>query len=428
MKKIVSLICSLAIIMGLLTGIVYADRDVSVYVNNNYIYFDQKPIIQNGRTLVPMRAIFEALDCEVEWDGDSQTVSVYQDDYWVLDITVGEDYMDIGEYVALDVPAQIINDRTLVPLRAISESIGARVEWDGDDYEVNITYSEDYSSHDGTTMDDYYYLSYDEEVPNFGWFCNLEPWYSDNGYYEYGYITEYDDDEITDEVDYYIESLEEDEGWTLTATSNGEHEKWTYLSGNGYKLAIHIDLNSHIVSVKIEKTASTPRPTTKPTVKPTPRPTPETMETPIVTESEYVYLKNMSIWDQDADSKYSSYMIVDKNGVQFNLNHGSAGNPTLEIDDECTAYVEYDLSGEYSKLTGVISSSSNTAIAGNAKRAAFRFYCDDKLVYTTPVITSETDINIDLENCNILRIEVFSKVEKRSYTSKVKITDAKLWY
>ena len=110
----------------------------SVVVDNQSLTLDQPPVIVNSRTLVPMRAIFEALGCDVSWYADTQTV-VAQKDLQFMSLTVGDDtlYLD-DKKIQLDVPAQIINDRTMVPLRAVSEALNATVAWDADTETVTV--------------------------------------------------------------------------------------------------------------------------------------------------------------------------------------------------------------------------------------------------------------------------------------------------
>lgn len=116
------------------------NRGVTVYLNGSEIEFDQAPIIDNGRTLVPMRAIFEAFGLYVEWNGEEQSItsSNWLDTAIVMFIGSNEMYVN-DESITIDVPPKIINDRTLVPLRAISEAFGAEVWWDGDTSSVYIT-------------------------------------------------------------------------------------------------------------------------------------------------------------------------------------------------------------------------------------------------------------------------------------------------
>ena len=102
----------------------------SVKINGESIEFDQPPIIVNSRTLVPLRAIFNALGATVEWDDSTKTVTSTKDGT-VITVTIGDDKLYINQdVVVLDVPAMIVNSRTLVPVRAVSEAFGCIVSWD----------------------------------------------------------------------------------------------------------------------------------------------------------------------------------------------------------------------------------------------------------------------------------------------------------
>lgn len=114
------------------------DNDIKVIIDGTAVGFDVPPQIINGRTLVPVRAIFEALGAEVEWNGEQQTVTA-SNGGTVVKMTIGVNTIDVNsETVVLDVPPQIINNRTLVPARAVAESFSADVSWDGEKRVVNI--------------------------------------------------------------------------------------------------------------------------------------------------------------------------------------------------------------------------------------------------------------------------------------------------
>lgn len=118
---------------------IYSSSGVSITLNGTPINFDVAPIIENGRTLVPLRAIFEALGAIVEWNDDTQTVTAQKDDITVsLQIGSNELIKNGHERITLDVSAQLIGGRTLVPTRAIAGSFGAVVEWDEDTKTVTI--------------------------------------------------------------------------------------------------------------------------------------------------------------------------------------------------------------------------------------------------------------------------------------------------
>lgn len=116
-----------------------SEADISVMLNGNTLDFDVPPQIIDGRTLVPLRAIFEALGADVDWNGETRTVTAHKDDT-MISMTIGNNVMRINSHeVTLDVPPQIINDRTLVPARAAAEGFGADVAWNESDRTVIIT-------------------------------------------------------------------------------------------------------------------------------------------------------------------------------------------------------------------------------------------------------------------------------------------------
>jgi len=112
---------------------------ISVLYDGKRIGFDQLPVIENGRTLVPLRAIFEKIGAEVEWNGETRTVTASKDGT-VISLTIDSTTAaKNGETVTLDVPAKIINGRTLVPVRFVSDCFGVGVEWNKNIQSVILT-------------------------------------------------------------------------------------------------------------------------------------------------------------------------------------------------------------------------------------------------------------------------------------------------
>ncbi|KEO84036.1 copper amine oxidase N-terminal domain-containing protein [Tumebacillus flagellatus] len=100
-----------------------------VYVDGEWIRFDVQPQVFQYRTLVPMRMIFEALGADVSWDDATQTATAAKDGT-VLRLTIGKNVATKnGVPMGLDVPAQLVNDRTMVPVRFVAESFGDEVLW-----------------------------------------------------------------------------------------------------------------------------------------------------------------------------------------------------------------------------------------------------------------------------------------------------------
>ena len=117
---------------------IYSSNEISIMLNGKPIQFDIAPIIEDGRTLVPLRAIFEALGATVEWNGDIQTVIAKKDDITVSLKIGSNELVKNGEIITLDIPTRLVGDRTLVPARVVAESFGAVVEWDKDTKTVTI--------------------------------------------------------------------------------------------------------------------------------------------------------------------------------------------------------------------------------------------------------------------------------------------------
>mgnify|MGYP005805845383 CR=1 FL=1 len=118
----------------------WAAQQVQVYVDGEKVSFDQAPVIESGRTLVPMNAIFTAMGSEVVWDEANRTVIAnHGSDTFTLQIGQNEIYKNGALLYTMDVPAKIIGSRTMVPVRVVSESLGAAVLWDEDNYIITIT-------------------------------------------------------------------------------------------------------------------------------------------------------------------------------------------------------------------------------------------------------------------------------------------------
>ena len=132
-KKIVSLCLTAAMTLSMAAVSAENNNSVTVNINGEAVDFSKydnvMPYIENDITLIPIRAIAEGLGCEVSWDGENQTVEIKGLNDEIL-LTINSSTAVVNnETVTLDVPAQVVDDRTFVPLRFISENMGAKVEW-----------------------------------------------------------------------------------------------------------------------------------------------------------------------------------------------------------------------------------------------------------------------------------------------------------
>jgi len=139
MKKLTSLILTILMLAGMLSIPALAAEDVSVYLFGEKLSFDVPPQIINGRTLVPMRKIFEELGATVDWDKDTRTVTSVRGDKTII-LTIDSNTMYVnGEAVTLDTAPCIVKSKTMVPARAVSESFDLKVGWDNSTRSVLIT-------------------------------------------------------------------------------------------------------------------------------------------------------------------------------------------------------------------------------------------------------------------------------------------------
>ena len=139
MKKLVSLVLILVMVASCFSCVTFADDEIKIMLNGKALTMDQTPVIIDGRTLVPLRAIFEGLGAQVFWNDATKTATGIKDGKEIK-IAIDSTTAFVGsKMVSLDVPAQIISSRTMVPVRFISESLGCKVDWDGTTKTVTIT-------------------------------------------------------------------------------------------------------------------------------------------------------------------------------------------------------------------------------------------------------------------------------------------------
>ncbi len=143
MKKILAMLLTLVFSASMLLAVSAQERPepIALIVNGEEVECDVPPQIVEDRTLVPLRAAFEALDAQIIlWDESTSTVHAQAPDGDVISLQIGSNKLFMAnEVYEMDVPAKIINDRTMVPIRAIAECLGCEVEWIPETREVKIT-------------------------------------------------------------------------------------------------------------------------------------------------------------------------------------------------------------------------------------------------------------------------------------------------
>ena len=122
------IVCIMFVLVSMTVAVAAKSAGISVMVNGTVVKFpDQKPVIQNERTLVPVRFVAEALGRKVSWDSDNNSVNI---DGGKIVMYIGTKKAEInGKSVTLDVASTVINDRTMVPLRLVAETLDCSVDW-----------------------------------------------------------------------------------------------------------------------------------------------------------------------------------------------------------------------------------------------------------------------------------------------------------
>jgi S1-C subfamily serine protease len=126
------------ILFAVFPSVAQAEPPIRILLNNRVLATDTPPILLGGRTMLPLRAIFEALGARVEWDATTKSITGRKRET-VITLLVDRPTAWInGRATALEVPPVIMNGRTLVPVRFIAESFGANVNWDGQTRVITI--------------------------------------------------------------------------------------------------------------------------------------------------------------------------------------------------------------------------------------------------------------------------------------------------
>ena len=109
-----------------------------IFVRGQQVSFDVPPMIEEGRTLIPLRAVSEALDAKVDWLGEKRKVVIERDDK-LIEMILGEKEVQVdGEIYEIEVPSKIVEGRTMVPLRFVSEILGDSVDYHEETGEIDI--------------------------------------------------------------------------------------------------------------------------------------------------------------------------------------------------------------------------------------------------------------------------------------------------
>jgi competence protein ComEC len=136
-NKRFSIVAIILLLVFVLSGSALASP--TVYLDGKQLTFEVQPVIEDSRTLVPLRAIFEAMGATVSWNSNAQTATAQKGTTSVI-LPIGSLNPTInGQTRQLDVPGKIVNGRTLAPLRFVGEAFGGNVRWEAATETIYIT-------------------------------------------------------------------------------------------------------------------------------------------------------------------------------------------------------------------------------------------------------------------------------------------------
>lgn len=140
-KPAVSAALALIVCLSILQTAVFS-AGIGVVLDGESLELETQPVMIDDRVLVPMRAVFEAMGATVIWHGDVGSVEAVKGDISMM-IGIDMKYMIVNKkQIQLDVPARLIGDYTMIPIRAVSEVFGCNVDWDESSQTVYIETSE----------------------------------------------------------------------------------------------------------------------------------------------------------------------------------------------------------------------------------------------------------------------------------------------
>jgi len=173
-KTMVFLMVALTVIVIQSNTIAFAESEARIImvddaINVEYLECDVSPIVENGSTLIPLRAIAEKLNFCVIWNESQQSIKIYNNDK-SLELTIGSTVaIANSKSINMTIAPQIVNNRTFIPLRYVSEFFGMQVTWlKGIDFNYYIWVSSVALLRDedvNVPEDDNYYVLSDDPIP-----------------------------------------------------------------------------------------------------------------------------------------------------------------------------------------------------------------------------------------------------------------------
>jgi len=216
-KKLFALLLTIVLITTSLCVVANANDEIDIFIDGVKLQCDMEPYIENGRTMVPMRKIFESLNSKVDWEGTTQTITATKEDTVItLQIDNPTLYKN-GVSEIMDVSPVIKNGSTFVPARAVAQALGTKVDWFPESSTVYITSKETQCIKDFPAI----------ILPDWGEIEVVEdPYGGDYSYAIYSGKDEQVDENVPKEIVKVIENWFEDLsdiGWVMTEPEDSYH-------------------------------------------------------------------------------------------------------------------------------------------------------------------------------------------------------------
>jgi hypothetical protein len=218
-KNVFCVLLSATMLLGGVSAVYGGEKSISLQINGSEISAEVPPTVIDGRTMVPVRAIFEAVGANIDFNAETKTITAKKGDTTVK-MTVGANAVTVNnKEVQLDAPVVIVNGRTLAPARFVAETFGYTVQWDSENKIVEITGGESTE----------FYKDY-SDLPDYGSFSGATLLGNEkidvDGFVGQGYIYDfkYDKSKFSsgDDVDReYVNKLKEN-GWEYDGKTYGE--------------------------------------------------------------------------------------------------------------------------------------------------------------------------------------------------------------
>lgn len=129
-KRLGKIFLTFILLFALIPLNTFAQNEIKLWIDGNYVESDAAPFIEESRTLVPLRVISENLGLNVDWNSETKEVTISNGEE-IFVFVIGEKYYEKSDsQFPMDAAPKIVSDRTFVPIRVIAELFNKEVNWD----------------------------------------------------------------------------------------------------------------------------------------------------------------------------------------------------------------------------------------------------------------------------------------------------------